>query len=351
MSQPSNDQKVAASPPIEDAEGLRAALTAWFAQVGRDYPWRATEDGYEILVSEVMLQQTQVATVLGRGYYHRWLEQFPDVEALATADEEVVLRAWEGLGYYSRARNLQKAARVIVEEYGGEFPRSLDQIEALPGVGRYTAGAVASFAFNAPVAAVDSNIARVLTRLFDFRECIDTTAGQRQVLQWAARLVPKAGGRIWNSALMELGQNVCKAKAVACDRCPAAAWCQAAEPLALPVKKTRAAVTVVDEHVLVACRRGKILLQQEVGRRRKGLWKLPSRAIAEMSGLSPADKQHYTITRYRVTMFIYEVEDVIAEENERWFRLAEVTNLPMPSPYRRVVSRYVDRRGKATQSR
>ena len=348
MSQPPNDQKVVESPVIEDAAGLREALTAWFAQVGRDYPWRGTEDAYRILVSEVMLQQTQVATVLGRGYYHRWLEQFPDVKALAMADEEAVLRAWEGLGYYSRARNLQKAAREVVENYGGEFPRSLDQIEALPGVGRYTAGAVASFAFNAPVAAVDSNIARVLARLFDFRECIDTAAGRKQVLQWADRLVPNAGGRIWNSALMELGQQVCKAKSTACDHCPVAAWCQASEPLSLPVKKTRETVTVVNEHVLLACRSGKILLEQEVGRRRKGLWKLPSRTVEEIPGFSPVDNEHYTITRYRVRMFVYEVEDVIAEENERWFQLEELPNLPMPSPYRRVVSRHLDRQGKAT---
>jgi A/G-specific adenine glycosylase len=351
MSQPSKGKKVNENPPIKDVEGLRVAMTSWFSRVGREYPWRATEDGYEILVSEIMLQQTQVATVIGRGYYHRWLEKFPDIHTLATADEESVLRAWEGLGYYSRARNLQKAARLIVEEYGGVFPRSLSQIEALPGVGRYTAGAVASFAFNAPVAAVDANIARVLARLFDFRERIDTMPAQRKLLAWATRLVPEAGGRIWNSALMELGQHVCRARSVACDQCPAARWCRASEPLVLPVKKTRTAQTSIDEHVLLAFRRNRMLLQQEVGRRRKGLWKLPSRALEEMSGLSPAHKDHYTITRYRVTMFIYELKDAIAQENERWFTLEELPKLPMPSPYRRVVAAYLARQGKAIESR
>jgi adenine-specific DNA glycosylase len=143
MSQPPKGHKVVKNLPIKDVGGLQAAMTDWFSREGRQYPWRATEDGYEILVSEIMLQQTQVATVLGRGYYTRWLELFPDVQTLAKADEGSVLRAWEGLGYYSRARNLQKAARHIVEEHGGVFPRSLPQIEALPGVGRYTAGAVA----------------------------------------------------------------------------------------------------------------------------------------------------------------------------------------------------------------
>jgi A/G-specific adenine glycosylase len=351
MSQPPKGQKVVESLPIKDVEGLRAAMAAWFSRAGREYPWRATEDGYEVLVSEIMLQQTQVSTVLGRGYYHRWLERFPDVHSLAAADEESVLRAWEGLGYYSRARNLQKAARLIVEEHGGDFPRSLAQIEALPGVGRYTAGAVASFAFNAPVAAVDANIARVLARWFDFRERVDTVPAQRKLLAWANRLVPESGGRIWNSAVMELGQHVCRPRSVACDQCPAASWCKAPEPLLLPLKKPRTAQIPVEEHVLLAFRGNRLLLQQEVGRRRKGLWKLPSRAVAEIPTASPVTQAQYTITRYRVTMFIHELKDAIAGENERWFSTEEITKLPMPSPYRRVVSAYLARQGKAIEFR
>ncbi|MCP4849826.1 MAG: A/G-specific adenine glycosylase [Verrucomicrobiaceae bacterium] len=351
MAQQAKEQKVKENSPIKDVEGLRSAMISWFSRVGKEYPWRMTEDGYEILVSEMMLQQTQVATVIGRGYYHRWLEQFPDIHTLAEADEESVLRAWEGLGYYSRARNLQKAARLIVEEHGGVFPRSLSQIEALPGVGRYTAGAVASFAFDAPVAAVDANIARVLARLFDFRERVDTTHARKQLLAWACSLVPDSGGRIWNSALMELGQHVCKSGSVACHQCPAVSWCRATDPLLLPAKKKRKAQVAVDEHVLLAFRRNKLLLEQEVGRRRRGLWKLPARAIEEIPDVSPAYKEQYSITRYRVTMFIHELQDVIAQENERWFRLEEIADLPMPSPYRRVVVDFLARQGKAIESR
>ncbi len=340
MPQPPKE-KTPGSGPSADPAGLRAALCRWFGEVGEDYPWRSTRDPYEVLVSEVMLQQTQVATVLGRGYYRRWLERFPDVGALAAAEEAEVLRVWEGLGYYSRARNLQRAARAVVEEHGGEFPRDPAAIEALPGVGRYTAGAVASFAFDAPVPAVDANIARVLARLFDFRERIDTGAGQRQLWGWAAELVPGAGGRVWNSALMELGQRVCKARSAACEGCPAARWCLCADPLALPVKKDRPAVTEVDEHVLVARRPGEILLQQETGRRRGGLWKLPGREGGEVAGMRPSGKQRYGITRYRVTMHLYETDSAEAREGERWFRLEEVAELPMPSPYRRAVSRYL----------
>ncbi len=328
--------------PLADVAGLRSALGGWFREVGKDYPWRGTEDAYEVLVSEMMLQQTQVATVLGRGYYRRWLERFPDVHALAAAGEAEVLRVWEGLGYYSRARNLQKAAGAVVAEHGGEFPRDPGQIEALPGVGRYTAGAVASFAFDAPVPAVDANIARVLARMFDFRERIDTSSGGKQLWAWAAQLVPESGGRLWNSALMELGQNVCKARSAGCESCPAAAWCLASKPLDLPIKKPRPQITEVDEHVLVARRDGEILLQKETGRRRKGLWRLPAREREEVGGLALSGKHNYGITRYRVTMHLYETAEADAGEDERWFRLDEVADLPMPSPYRRAVVRYLE---------
>ena len=331
MSQPSKGQKIVKNPPIKDVRGLQVAMEKWFSHEGRQYPWRETEDGYEILVSEIMLQQTQVATVLKRGYYTRWLERFPDVQTLANADEDLVLRAWEGLGYYSRARNLQKAARHIMEVHGGVFPRSLTEIEALPGVGQYTAGAVASFAFDAAAAAVDANIARVLTRWCDFRERIDTTYARKQLMAWAGSLVPDSGGRIWNSALMELGQHVCKSGAVACQQCPAASWCRAKDPLLLPIKKKRKAQVAVDEHVLLASRRDRILLEE-----------IPDDTLVS--------KQQYTITRYRVTMFIHELQNAVARENERWFRFEELAELPMPSPYRRVVVDYLAGRGKAMKS-
>jgi len=350
MSQPSKGQKIVKNPPIKDIRGLQAAMGKWFSHEGRQYPWRETEDGYEILVSEIMLQQTQVATVLKRGYYTRWLERFPDVQTLANADEDVVLRAWEGLGYYSRARNLQKAARHIVEVHGGVFPRSLTEIEALPGVGQYTAGAVASFAFDAAAAAVDANIARVLTRWCDFRERIDTTYARKQLMAWAGSLVPDSGGRIWNSAMMELGQHVCKSGSVACQQCPAASWCRAKDPLLLPIKKKRKAQVAVDEHVLLASRSDSILLEQEVGRRRRGLWKLPVRSIEEIPDDLLVSKQQYTITQYRVTMFIHELQNAVARENERWFRFEELAELPMPSPYRRVVVDYLAGREKAMKS-
>ena len=154
-----------AAPP--DPTALAGGFVDWFKKHGRDYPWRRTRDAYAILVSEVMLQQTQIPTVLDRGYYARWLEQFPNWKTLAKADESSVLKAWEGLGYYRRARNLHKLAQVIVTEHGGSFPEDHATILDLPGVGPYTAGAVASFAFGQAQPNVDGSVARVLSRIFD----------------------------------------------------------------------------------------------------------------------------------------------------------------------------------------
>ena len=143
---------------------IAADLVEWFRKAGRDYPWRRTRDPYAILVSEVMLQQTQISTVLDRGYYAKWLAQFPNFAVLAAAPESEILKAWEGLGYYRRARNLQRLAQTVVAEHGGVFPNEPTAIRALPGIGPYTAGAIASFAFGLPEPIVDGNVARVLSR-------------------------------------------------------------------------------------------------------------------------------------------------------------------------------------------
>ncbi|NCG26814.1 MAG: hypothetical protein GWP42_04655 [Verrucomicrobiales bacterium] len=327
--------------PLNQSERLNSALISWFEEFGKDYPWRSTNDPYEILVSEMMLQQTQVSTVLERGYYRKWLERFPDFEALSSASEEGVHRVWEGLGYYSRARNLHKVAIAVIKDFGGVFPSDLSLIEGLPGIGQYTAGAVASFAFNAAVPAVDANIARVLARLFEFTERIDTSSGQKQLWKWAGELVPESGARSWNSALMELGQTLCKAKSVQCQECPAVSWCLSENPLELPVKKSRPEITELQEHVVFAFEGKEILLEKETGRRRKGMWKLPERAAESLNGLRLLTVQKYGITRYRVTMNVYEAKKESALENEQWFSTEEVENLPMPSPYRRVLKKII----------
>ena len=337
MSQESKSNKLEDHPLMDELKPFRRLLTNWFSENAKDYPWRSTTNPYEILVSEIMLQQTQVVTVLDRGFYRRWLEAFPDFKQLAEAEESEVLRMWEGLGYYSRARNLHRLAKIVVHELENHFPKDVDEIESLPGIGKYTAGAIASFAFNSPVPAVDANIARVLARLFDFQERIDKSLGQKQIWQWAADLVPSSGGRIWNSALMELGQTLCGPRKTLCNECPIAESCRCVEPLGLPIKKLKPAVTNVDEHVILNIRNEKVLLKQETGKRSKGMWKLPSRDKKEVKNLVLITTQNYGITRYKVKMHIYKSKNTQLNENEKWVSLDELASLPVPSPYRRAL--------------
>jgi len=327
--------------PLEAKAEFSNALVKSFRAEGKDYPWRRTRDPYAILVSELMLQQTQVGTVLSRRYFERWLEQFPTPAALAAASEEAVLKAWEGLGYYRRARNLQKAAVVIMEQHGGEFPREVDAILELPGVGRYTAGAVATFAFGDAVPIVDGNISRVLARLFDYREEIDTTAGTRQLWEWADELVDGVeDARAYNSALMELGQTHCSVASPNCEACPVAEFCLTETPSDLPKKKPRVKVTKIDEHVRFTLQEGKLLLEQETGGgRREGLWKLPELPESRIGIAEPLHEMKYSITRYRVTLRVYADPQGRRKLGERqaWFDREGVEALPMPSPYRKAL--------------
>ncbi len=322
-----------------EARKFRAVLVAWFRREGRDYPWRRTRDPYAILVSEVMLQQTQIATVLGRHYYTRWMKQFPDVTSLAAAAEGEILKAWEGLGYYTRARNLQRAAQAVTAGNGGEFPGTLEAIAALPGVGRYTAGAVLSFAYNRPAPIVDGNVARVLARLFNFRPEINTPAGQRTLWSWAAALLDEKHPRDYNSALMELGQRICTARQPSCGTCPVRAHCQSAGPGArsLPLKKPARSTVFLNEHVLWAERDGQVLLVQESGPRRRGLWRLPYRSAHETLALPLLSRTRYSITHHRVMLHVHAAPHAQAAEGEVWQPLAMLSSLAMPGPIRKVV--------------
>ncbi len=198
---------------------FRRNLLRWFRRHGRDLPWRRTRDPYQILVSEVMLQQTQVARVAD--YWPRFLRQFPTVQHLAVATPQRVREAWNGLGYYRRAEHLRRAACAVVTHHRGELPRDLAVLRSLPGVGRYTAGAVASFAFELAEPAIDTNVSRVLRRVFHPRLRHDAAA-ERRLDATARALVPRAGITAWatNQALMELGALVCTARVMHCDRCP-----------------------------------------------------------------------------------------------------------------------------------
>ncbi len=328
-------------PAASDPAHLASALVEWFRRQARDYPWRRTSDAYAILVSEIMLQQTQIATVLDRGFYSRWMEQFPDFETLAAAHEDKVLKAWEGLGYYRRAKNLRRIAQEVIERHGGVFPQDHAAILALPGIGPYTAGAVASFAFGLVQPIVDGNIARVLARIHDDSTPVDSSAGMKKLWERAAALVKATDDpRALNSALMELGQTCCTPAKPACGLCPVSGRCHASEPESLPVKQKRQKMTAVTERVVFVRSEDGVLLELETGRRRAGLWKLPA-LPTEQEKTPPPTVLHttYSITRYKVSLWVHVPQATTAAwpATHRVVPFGEIESTPMPAPYRRVL--------------
>lgn len=208
----------------EQRTRFKRRLLTWFRRHGRDLPWRRTRDPYRVLVSEVMLQQTQVARV--EEYFHRFLESFPTIQHLARAHPDRVRESWDGLGYYRRAVNLHRLAREVVTNHDGELPPDAETLRGLPGVGRYTAGAVASFAYELAEPAIDTNVSRVLRRVFH-PNLPTGAAAERTLHETAQRLIPRCGRNAWltNQALMELGALVCTARVMRCEECPVAAVC------------------------------------------------------------------------------------------------------------------------------
>jgi A/G-specific adenine glycosylase len=266
---------------------VRDELAGWYERGHRRLPWRADRDPYRILVSELMLVQTTVAAVVP--YFERFLARFPTVADLAAADEADVLKAWEGLGYYRRARQLHAAARAIVERHGGTIPDDADALLALPGVGRYIAGAVLSFAFDRPAPIVEANTQRVLARLLAWRHPLTTKPTQDRLWQAAARLVPGSGAGRFNQALMELGATVCTPRQPLCLACPLAQDCRArllGLQDALPVKLERPAPLEVAEACALVERDGRYLIVRRApGGLWAGFWEFPTIHVA---GADPA---------------------------------------------------------------
>lgn len=319
---------------------FRTALTGWFRQHGRDLPWRRTRDPYSILVSEIMLQQTQVATVVD--YYVRWMARFPDPAALAAAQEQDVLQVWQGLGYYSRARNLHQAAKCIMSEHGGVFPSESEGIRGLPGVGRYTAGAVATFAFDKPTPPVDGNIVRVIARLIDSWEPVDSTQGLELIWSTATRWQPDSEAGLFNESLMELGALICSPRSPACLICPISRFCCAQQPESLPVKKPRPKTVRLVEHCGWVVRNGEVLLEQQTGARWRGLWKLP--LLTEPHAGAPLVAFVYPFTNHRVEFSVYPGSNpLIMADNQHWFPISTLDSAPMPAPHRRALKRLLKR--------
>jgi A/G-specific adenine glycosylase len=313
---------------------FHCALTGWYRENGRDLPWRHTRDPYAILVSEIMLQQTQVAAVIP--YYNEWLRRFPDFAALAQAPENDILHAWQGLGYYARARNMHAAAKTVRARHGGRFPRDLAAIRALPGIGRYTGNAVATFAFNQPVPIVETNTARVLARLFDLQTPIDRAAGREELWKRACTLVPKYSARIYNSALVDLGALICSPRQPKCTICPVRKFCRAKDPESLPIKKARPPTLRLTEHHAFIARQKAILLQQ-ANHRWRGMWILPP-LLRRWATRRPVYKTIFPFTNHRIALNVYALRrNKIDKRSQRWIRIDLLDSIPMPSPHRRAL--------------
>ena len=262
---------------------LSAKLLNWYKKHGRTMPWRDHPDPYAVWVSEIMLQQTRVETVIP--YFEKWMKLFPDVNSLANAKEQDVLNAWEGLGYYSRARNLHKAAKIIGSEYNGKLPRDLQALRSLPGIGAYTVGAIASISFKMDEPAFDGNLRRVFARLYDVAEVADSPAGEKMLWGYAKKNLPKGKAGDYNQALMDLGATICLPKNPRCLLCPLMDMCESRKngtqeqrPVLKPKKQTphyvHAGAVIVE--------RGRVLLSQrpEDGLL-AGMWEFPNVRVDE----------------------------------------------------------------------
>lgn len=336
---------------------LASKLLAWYRLHQRTLPWRghASRSAYSVWVSEIMLQQTRVEAVIP--YFERWLRLFPDVRALANASEHDVLHAWEGLGYYSRARNLHKAAKIVLERYNGEIPRDLDELRKLPGIGRYTLGAIASIAFGMDVAALDGNIKRVYARIFDVTEPVDSPAGEKLLWQLADENLPQGHAGDYNQALMDLGATICIPKNPRCLICPVMELCEARQngtQNQRPVKSPKKKVPHYIHAAAVVIERGRVLLAQRPSQGLLGgMWEFPNGRVDgdPAKGLAKTLKTGYNLrlrvirspraepigivqhgySHFSVTVHVFRCELIAAPKgtNLRWIPLKKLDDFPM----------------------
>jgi A/G-specific adenine glycosylase len=319
---------------------LTGKLLAWYRKAHRDFPWRATTDPYRIWLSEVMLQQTRAQTAIP--YYERFLARFPSVDVLAGAGEDEVLALWSGLGYYSRARNLLRAAKAIRSR--GVFPSDYESIRSLPGAGDYTAAAVASIAFGLPHAVVDGNVLRVVARVQNDASEIGAASTRKRFREIAQQWLHRKNPGEFNQALMELGATVCLPASPACERCPIAACCAARNAgtvRSLPVKIRKATFVRIAESVVVLKRGSRILLKKESdsAKRMAGFWTLPAPSdLPEVRLAEPVGQFRHTITRhhYRFTVYVLSLRKP-APRGMRWFETADLSEIPLSTTARKAL--------------
>jgi A/G-specific adenine glycosylase len=311
--------------------GLQRALLAWYARNKRELPWRRDKDAYRVWVSEIMLQQTRVAAVLE--HYRTFLEAFPTLNALAGAPEERVLALWSGLGYYRRARMLHQAARLVFSELGGAIPRTAEGLRKLPGVGRYTASAIASIAYSEPCAVVDGNVERVLSRM-DGTPCADAAAWNR-----AEELLDRSHPGEWNQAMMELGATICTPQGPQCLACPVRSWCRAPGAETQKPQAARKRVQVV-RALIEQSSRVYLVRRSTDARQMPGMWELPECGTQnpEPNRRSGRNTRELCVVRHSITDTDYEVQVVRLGLKAihadirgagRWVGLEEIFELPL----------------------
>jgi len=331
----------AAAEPAKPA-AIAPRLLAWYRRTRRDLPWRANRDPYRVWVSEIMLQQTQVERV--KDYFQRFLARFPTVESLARAPEREVLRLWEGLGYYRRARQLHAAAKQIVADHDGRFPRDVATLRQLPGVGRYTAGAIASIAFGAREPILEANSRRVFARLVAHDQPVGGT-GDEPLWEVAASLVPAADPGGFNQAIMDLGAVVCTPTQPLCDRCPLAGSCAAratGRVAEIPRTPPRRAPQTVRETALVVCYGDRVLVERRAaGSWWEGLWDFPMADVAAKAirGDRRLSSIEYTVTHHRITREIVSRRvkaPPATGRNRRLVAIPTLARLAMTAPGRRI---------------
>ncbi len=317
----------------------RQLLLDWYQSSRRDLPWRGTRNPWHILLSEVMLQQTRVVAVVP--YYHRFLERFPTAEALAAAPEQELLALWSGLGYYARARNLQRAAQAIAGL--GTFPTTVEQIRELPGVGDYTAAAVASIAFGLPHAVLDGNVVRVMSRLTAERGDVQNAAVRLRLKQSAQAMLDVRRPGDFNQALMELGATICLPRVPQCLLCPLREHCEArSEGIQneLPVKLIKRDPIKLTLELLVVEKAGRVLMRQrgEHEPRLAGFWELPeSRMIPGAQRTVKLGEFRHSITRHDYSIEVWQAEPIRAPKGFHWFALDELSALPLATTARKAL--------------
>jgi len=338
---------------------IQAKLLQWYKKNRRDLPWRRTKDPYAIWVSEIMLQQTQVSTVIP--YYIRFLKTFPTVRHLAKADLAKVLKVWEGLGYYSRARNLHRASLIVSNHFHGKIPDQLNDLLTLPGIGRYTAGAILSIAFNEEAPILDGNVKRVFSRLYAIADPPAKAKSEVRLWHLSESLIPKGEASSFNQGLMDLGATTCTPKEPRCSECPLPDLCNgrvSGDPRRFPAKLVKKKIPQLEAVSAVIQQDGKVLLRQRppdglLG----GLWEFPNWPVEEkkerkaylrrkvkseiglkVKGQDSIGSFHQTFSHFKLTLHVFHCQPLNGEGRGKWVPIKTLSHFPMPKIHRRIAN-------------